>query len=344
MKFILTLYDYVANILSVASIILTMLTIAPDDKDNSHTNSSKATGEANHDKPLERKQKKKFCPPLRLIVALMMCILLAVSVFCIIMYHFKVIVPDLSGKTYDEAISTLYDSGLAGQLLLASTNKNLSGSDSRVVWQSIGSGEVCERGEKVSFVIDDAFALDTVPLNQRAYVTYASGSGQVLNYTCDYRDAIHQALEIESEAERAGVSPVYEFEAPHWYIEVESPTIEINLTTGVRQGRSFTMANDSFSYYSYANDMAATLNEIAEISASRISNANLSEYILVGKMIPQNQSEDITVKMLKMSNDNSVLFFPLILKSGEYTFVFTLLDSDGNNYEWYHTIRILEKE
>lgn len=258
-------------------------------------------------------------------------------------YDHKVMVPNLSGKTYDESISTLYDSGLAGQLLLASTNKNLSGSDSRVVWQSIGSGEVCERGEKVSFVIDDAFALDTVPLNQRAYVTYASGSGQVLNYTCDYRDAIHQALEIESEAERAGVSPVYEFEAPHWYIEVESPTIEINLTTGVRQGRSFTMANDSFSYYAYADDMAATLYEIAEISASRISNIELSNYVLIGKLIPWNSSEFTNAKILCISQDNSVLFFPLILKSEEYTFVFSLLDSDGNNYEWYHTIRILDK-
>ena len=152
-------------------------------------------------------------------------------------------------------------------------------------------------------------------------------------------------MEIESKAEQAGVSPIYELVAPHWYIEVEPPKIEINLTTGVQHGRSFTtMANDSYSYYTYAYAMAATLYEIAEFSASRISYVDLSEFLLVGKLIPQNRSENSNTKMLKISNDNSVLFLPLILKSGEYTFVFTLLDSDGSNYEWYHTIRILDKD
>lgn len=344
MKFILALYDYIGNILSVVTIVLAMLAIAPDNKDNSQTDSSKATDEAEQEKPSKRKRKKKRCLPLKLIVALMLTFI--TLLFVIIgstTYEHKAIVPDLSGKTYDDAISALYDSGLAGQLLLASTNENLSGADSRVVWQSTKPGEVSDRRDVISFVIDDSFAIDTIPLNQCAYVTYNPGTGQILNYTCDYLDAIHQALEIESEAEQAGVSPVYELEAPHWYIEVEPPTIEINFTTGVRHGRSFTMANDSYSYYTYAYDMAATLYEIAEFSASRISYADLSEFLLVGKLIPQNRSENTNTKMLIISNDNSVLFLPLVLKSGEYTFVFTLLDSDGNNYEWYHTIRILDK-
>lgn len=342
-KIILSLYDYIGNILSVVSIILAMLAIAPDKKNNLRTSPSRATNETGQDKPLERKRKKNRCLSLRLIVALVLTfITLLFTIIGRTTYEHKAIVPDLSGKTYDDAVSALYDSGLTGHLLLASTNENLSNSDSRVVWQSIKPGEVSDRRAVISFVIDDSFAIDTIPLNQRAYVTGAPGTGQVLIYTCDYRDAIHQALEIESEAEQAGVSPVYDLEPPHWYVEVEPPKIEITLTTGVRHGSSFTMANNSYSYYTYANNMAATLYEIAEISASRISNVELSNCLLVGKLIPQISSRSKNAKMLRISDDNSVLFLPLILKSGEYTFVFSLLDSDGSNYEWYHTIKILD--
>ena len=205
-KFFLTCHENISAILSVAALIVTIVT---------HDIFPKYVALKEHrNKEDEIYKRQKICLLLQFSVAFFL-------VFCSIFVWIKSyttycnwgVVPDLYGMTYDDAISALYDSGLTGHLLLASTNKNLSNSDSRVVWQSTKPGEVSDHRDVISFVIDDSFALDTIPLNQCAYVTYNPGTGQVLNYTCDYRDAIHQALEIESEAEQAGVSPVYELEA-----------------------------------------------------------------------------------------------------------------------------------
>lgn len=57
-KTILSLYDYIGNILFVVSIILAMLTIAPEKKNDSQPDSSKAsTDEAEQYKSSKRKQK-----------------------------------------------------------------------------------------------------------------------------------------------------------------------------------------------------------------------------------------------------------------------------------------------
>lgn len=256
----------------------------------------------------------------------------------------KTVVPNIYGMTYDDAITALSDNGLMGRLLLASTNENLSATDSRVVWQSESAGSTTERDTVISFVIDDSFALEYIPLNQRNYQSLSYDQSANLEYTCDYRDAIKQSLEIEREAEREGTPVVYEFEESHWYIEIEPPETKYNITTGTSKGRNFTMADNSYSYHVYSNAMCGTLQEIAEATARTIGGSPFEDYFIVGKLISIDEEKTTNLKETQLSDEAGVLFLPLVLTGGNYKFVMSFLDESGDCYEWYHDIKILESQ
>ena len=74
------------------------------------------------------------------------------------------VVPNIYGMTYDNALSSLREADLDGRLALASTNENLANADTRVVWQSKDAGGIVAKGTSVVFVIDDNFAIESVPL------------------------------------------------------------------------------------------------------------------------------------------------------------------------------------
>ena len=97
-----------------------------------------------------------------IIVALM----IGFAFLCCSIHEKWTVVPNLYGLTYDDALNTLYSNRLKGQLVLASTNRDLSKSDSRVVWQSQASQLIIPTQTKISFVIDDAFSLNSTPLIQ----------------------------------------------------------------------------------------------------------------------------------------------------------------------------------
>lgn len=68
------------------------------------------------------------------------------------------IVPNLHGASYDTAMDVLRESGLVGRLALGETFNDISGTNSRVVWQSRKNGSIAKRGTAVFFVIADDYS------------------------------------------------------------------------------------------------------------------------------------------------------------------------------------------
>ncbi len=259
------------------------------------------------------------------------------------------IVPDLSGRTYDDAIDVLYECGLTGQLALAETNGNLSSADSRVVWQSHEEKSIERVKTKVSFVIDDCFSLNSTPLTQYAYRNVVIDQPQKLEYTCDYRDVSQQMAEQDRFAIKNGIFEGYSIEEPHWRIEIDAADLHYEVYTTSRHGISYSTADAFFSYKIYGEAMAATLEELILSSLERLSGTsqcpNLDKCIVVGKLIPLSGQDTIILRKLNFPNQknkNSKVFLPQTLVCGEYKFEFSIIDGDSQLYEWYHYVTIID--
>ena len=320
-------YDYLAIILSVISIMI-MIILSP------------VFWKMEVNKATSKKGLKDV-----LSFVIIVALIIGFAFLCCSIHEKWTVVPNLYGMTYDDALNTLYSNRLKGQLVLASTNRDLSKSDSRVVWQSQASQLIIPTQTKISFVIDDAFSLNSTPLIQYSYRDNPFDQSQKLEYTCDYKDAIRQAVEQE-QVYNNGVFPNLEIEDPHWVIEIESAELEYHAYTATWKGRSYTSFSAFSSYRLYAGAMSTTLEEIVVASSVLLGGGagspNLKNCTIIGKLIPGNKQNNCVLQMLSFPSfeDTGYLFLPQTLLIGDYTFCFSIIDENGKAYEWYHTVRI----
>lgn len=68
------------------------------------------------------------------------------------------IVPNLHGASYDTAMEVLREEELLGRLVLAETHNEITGTNSRVVWQCSENGAIEKRGATVFFAIADNYS------------------------------------------------------------------------------------------------------------------------------------------------------------------------------------------
>ena len=68
------------------------------------------------------------------------------------------IVPNLHGASYDTAMEVLREEELSGRLILAETHNDITGTNSRVVWQCSENGAIEKRGATVFFAIADNYS------------------------------------------------------------------------------------------------------------------------------------------------------------------------------------------
>lgn len=348
-KFFLVWYDHLATILSVTAIVTTIILTAfhksqKEDKDKKTSSEKEEAGRENRDE-----KTISFARVLAAIIILLLVIGLSATSWHV--YKNWTIIPNLSGRTYDDAMSVLYDSRLNGQLVLAETNSNLASSDSRIVWQNYAGNAILGVGTTVSFLIDDCFSLNSTPLTQYEYKDLVIDQTQKLDYKCDYKDAIQQAAEQERYAIENGVPVEYSIADPHWMIEIDAAELKYEAHVSTWHGILFTKADSSYSYRVYGGAMSATLEELVTSSAALLSGVallpDLDECTIVGKLIPTSGQDNTVLCELPFPNytdNNSKIFLPQTLLCGDYTFAFSIIDEDDQLYEWYHYITIVDKE
>lgn len=333
MSFWLKCYDCLGYVLPVIAIVISVLSI------NFVKADSTAGGGDN------AKRKRIINWPVLIIAILLGLTAVVGTSICFVCHEKYTLVPKIYGMTYDDAISELYKNDLQGRLLLASTNEDLANSDSRVVWQSAEGGEVVTRETRVLFVIDDSFALDYVPLNQYKYGDISELTlerSDVLDFKVFFRDVLAQEVN-NNKKEEAEREDYPEFKESHWYIEIKPREVDYNFESSVGfRGRSTINVDNTYSYYLYADSMALTLSHIADETARMIGHVS-EEYTIVGKLIPTDGSEVAKLKETVLSEDAGIIYLPLVMESGDYSFVVAFLSTEGESYEWYHDVCILTR-
>ncbi len=336
-QFWLTWHDNLTVIFSVVAIIITIII------SGGQSGQARAVNDAN--------TKKKHNFIIRILVAvIVLAVAVVISGKSLDKHNVWTIVPNLYGRTYDDAMSILYEHRLNGQLALASTNNDLSDSDSRIVWQSYEEGKPIKVGTTISFLIDDRFSLDSIPLNQYAYKDESIIQSKKLEYKIiDNKDAVKQAVEREEAAKENNTSVDYSYDDPHWDVGIKAADIWYDAYTTIWGGRAYVGMNATYSYNVYAGSMSLTLEELVEKSANTLTGGigrpDLDTCFVVGKLIPVSGQESMVLYKINVPNDNDkcVFFLPQTLSNGEYKFVFSIIDSNYKMFEWYHNISIVEE-
>ena len=321
-KSFLLCYDNLAYIIAVLAIVATIVA------SSGILQYEKANTEAGEGK----KPKKKSVVSAWIIIVLVF-IMISAIIWAVCGYFHKTwtVVPDLEGRSYDNSIDVLYESGLKGQPVLAGTNDDLSESDSRVAWQYPEKDSVVRVGTFISFLIDDQFALNSMPLTHYKFKDAPTEQSKVLDYNIRYKK----------------LSENKSFDDPHWDIEIDAKDINYEIKSFSWHGHIFTDAGTVISYREYAESMALTLTDIIENSSEAYVNSTFKSELgscrIVGKLIPTFEQSETGLAEMTTSDDKVVLYLPQMLTPGKYLFAFSIIDSDDQLIEWYHYITIVEE-
>ena len=219
--------------------------------------------------------------------------------------------------TYDNALSSLREADLDGRLALASTNENLANADTRVVWQSKDAGGIVAKGTSVVFVIDDNFAIESVPLTA---------------YTAEKKSESHTVHSWNWVADKSN---------KNWIITIPIKKASFQATT-YRNGDGVSVTTGEWFFTDIcAADMSRSLSQIVEETCKQYTaEPPASDLYIVKKLIPTQMDNRIALKSFENDLFNGVSILPRFLKEGSYRFAFCLCDSSGKSFEWEHTILI----
>ena len=326
-KFWLWCYDNLAEILALVAIILAII-----------------SGDDLLQQPKETKAKNKFVlwilqKPQRAIAAVLVFGSVFITFKAFSVHNRKTVVPDLCGMTYEDAVKSINENRLKGQLILAETNEDLARPSSRVIWQSLDPDSPVKTETTISFLVDDGFSLTATPLNQYRYRDVSVDQTKKLDYRCDYKETLQQAKSAMENGE-----PIdYVIEDPHWNIRIGSAELQYYIEISYWQDMPHTSADVFYSYNRYAGAMSATLEELVEASIVIVGGdhkLDLQSCTVIGKLIPTEKENGQVMRCINVPNYNGVFLLPQSLVCGEYRFAFSVIDSDDRMYEWYHFIYI----
>ena len=301
--FVTYIYNELPVIISVASIIVTVLLVGVEIKDE-----RAKTSNGNN---------ARISIAIGLILA---CVLLVIGAgSCHNNYS---VVPDIYGMTYDNAISSLRATGLDGRLALASTNENLANADTRVVWQSKDAESLVDKGSNVMFVIDDNFAIESIPLT--AYTPEGKAESNIA-YSWDW------SADESSE---------------NWNITVPVKKKSFHAITTYRNSDGMSLTTGGW----YNIDICATamnraLSQIVEETCTQYApELPVADMFIVKKLIPVQTDNRMALVSFEDDLCSEVSILPRYFKEGKYQFAFCLCDSSGTYFGWEHTILIVSNE
>lgn len=230
------------------------------------------------------------------------------------------LVPNIYGMTYDDALSSLRDVGLDGRLALASTNEDLANADARVVCQSTDAGSIIGKESNVMFVIDDNFAMESIPLSA---------------FTTDGKPPNSTGREWYWDADKSG---------ENWVVKVPinqfSAQGSVKYLNGVYKYSGAVITLDL-----YSAAMNSILSEIVDQTCVQYApDLPIADMYLVGKLIPAEDVNLSALDSLSTSLTHGIMILPQYLMEGKYQFAFCLCDRNGKSYEWRHTIMVVSNE
>lgn len=235
------------------------------------------------------------------------CILIMYASIC---NHKWCVVPNLYGKSYSNAINTLYDSGLNGMELLPMP-KQLD-EYSNVVWQSKEKDSISLKGTTVFFVLDNNTKYEKSPISK----PLGPIDSRIWSWEkCDAK--IKLMLPQTYSTMKTDKPNAVTFDV---YVECLAETlVEIVMD------------------YCDSNRIDVQINP-----------QKFEDYSFVGRL-HANDENDPKMQCVKTASINGAILLPIIMKDNDYGFCFSFYDEDGNHYdhvipiefiseyEWNHT-------
>lgn len=220
------------------------------------------------------------------------------------------IVPNLYGKTYSNAIDTLYSNGLEGFELLASSSR--SQEDVNVVWQSKEKDSIISRGEIVFIVLDDNTKYEKKPASK------SIGPIDSRMWTWDkHNNTIRMMLPQTYSTMKSNDPNAITFDI---YVDSLATTLELIVIDYIDTNRNYLQINlKTFEDYSFVGRLCA------------------------------NDENDPKMQCVKTTSINGAMLLPIVMNDNYYGFYFSFYDEDGNHYdhaipiefiseyEWNHT-------
>lgn len=204
------------------------------------------------------------------------------------------IVPNLYGKTYSNAIDTLYSNGLEGFELLASFNRTQD--DAYVVWQSKEKDSIISKGEIVFIVLDDNTKYEINPIAK------SLGPIDSRMWTWDkYNNTIRMMLPQTYSIMKSNDPNTITFDV---YVACLATTLEQIVIDYIDSSR---------------NNL-------------QISSKEFEDYSFVGRLFANNEN-DPKMQCIQTTSVNGAILLPVIMKDDSYSFYFSFYDADGNHYD-----------
>ena len=227
-----------------------------------------------------------------------------VAVCCILIflaYQFNqkwCIVPNLYGRSYNDAMNSLNDAGLEGIVLLPLSNASIAEQDARVVWQSSEKDTVEVKGNRVFVVLDNNFGYEYNPLYKPLGVIDGREWPWLRNNNTVFirLPSIYESTSIEySTSKSFGV-----------YTECLAATLE-SIVVDYVEANAFNI---------------------------QIEPGTLAEYMFVGKMCAYG-SRDYQTSAVKTESLPGNIFLPVIIQDASYHLYFSFYNEIGTHYDHY---------
>lgn len=234
------------------------------------------------------------------------------------------IVPNLHGASYDTAMEVLREEDLLGRLVLAETHNDITGTNSRVVWQSSENGAIKKRGATVFFTIADNYSrYDNCFFPENEFIT---------EVTWDYvSDETSNNWHIRIPLMRNRVvseqlAPVYNHDG----------TI-----VGQYFNTTFQHERININVDSLTNTISEIIDEFINRNQTESEILNSNSLICVAKLVPSDHLP--YTRMLSFVKDSTLTIVPASFDAEKYQLVIALIDG-GNEYRWNCDVEFLIPE
>lgn len=244
-------------------------------------------------------KKQRTLSLISIICACICCSLILFASFCNKKWCF---VPNLYGKTYSNAIDTLYSNGIEGFELLAFSSG--SQNNGNVVWQSKEKDSITSREEIVFFVLDDNTKYEKNPASK-------------------FFGPID--------------SRMWTWEKHNNSIRMMLPQTYSTMKSNDPNAITFDIYVDSL--VTTLEQIVLDYLDSTRIDLQINSNA-FEDYFFVGKLYANNEN-DPKMKCIQTASVNGVILLPVIMKDDNYGFCFSFYNHDGNHYDHAISITLI---
>lgn len=234
------------------------------------------------------------------------------------------IVPNLHGASYDTAMEVLREEELLGRLVLAETHNEITGTNSRVVWQCSENGAIEKRGATVFFAIADNYSeYDECIFPEDEFIANVAWD-YLRDENCNNwhiriplirNKVVWKELVTEYNRDGAIVGQYFDTKYQHERININEDSL--------------------------TNTICEIVNEFINRNRTESEILGSNNLFFVAKLVPSEHLPN--TRMLFFEKDSALTIVPASFDAGNYQLVIAFIDR-GSEFRWKCDVEFLVPE